>query len=160
MDPLHSLVNSTNLLIVDDTEDTPMINFEDIKAFTLVERKKVTCNDIEDNKFAFVFYDKGDFDKVLNMSPWSFRGQLVIFKHWNPDMMVAEVSLDLAPFWVQAFNIPVRFTTPSSTKIIGNMLGKFIKTDLISESQRWKKFLRIRVELDISKPLAFGEVSP
>ncbi|KAG8379884.1 hypothetical protein BUALT_Bualt07G0135700 [Buddleja alternifolia] len=174
MNLFNELLNSTNSLKVDEKEETPPFNSEDIQAFTLAGKvvadkvlnfgaikntllkawnckKKVTCNDIEDNTFAFVFEDKKDFDKVLDMSPWSFRGHLVILKHWNPDYAIGEVKLDATFLWVQALNI--RFISPKTSEYIGNKLGKFIKTDLVSESQRWKKALRIRVEIDVTKPL-------
>ncbi|KAG8363666.1 hypothetical protein BUALT_Bualt19G0046200 [Buddleja alternifolia] len=176
MDHFEHLVVSTNLLNVGADEDDPQFNMDNIKAFTLVGkvvsektfntgaikntllkawncRKKVTCNDLEDGMMAFVFEDKGDFDKVQNLSPWSFRGQLVVLTHWHPDLALININMECTQFWVQAKNLPARFMTPKMAEMIGNKLGRFIKTDLATESQRWRSALRIRAEMNVTKPL-------
>ncbi|KAG8387753.1 hypothetical protein BUALT_Bualt02G0054100 [Buddleja alternifolia] len=110
-------------------------------------------NSVEENKYAFIFKEKSDLDKVLKMAPWSFRGHLVILRQWDPDKSVENINLDSALFWVQARNLPVRSINTATAKIIGDTIGRFVKTDLVSENQRWRKALRIRVELNVHKPL-------
>ncbi|KAG8367108.1 hypothetical protein BUALT_Bualt16G0038300 [Buddleja alternifolia] len=172
----NALVDSTLHLNVEDVEENNQGTFESINDFTLIGKiltdkifnqgavkttllkawnckYQVHVNKCEDNKYAFIFKDKGDFDKVLNLAPWSFRGHLVVLSHWDPDQTMEEVNLETTQFWIQASNIPARYITPSSAKVIGNAVGKFIKTDLVSESQRWKKYLRIRTEINIMEPL-------
>lgn len=116
------------------------------------QRKKVTTNQLQQNLVAFVFEDEDDSNKVMNLS-WSFRDLQVIVQRWPPDKSLQEIDMNKAFLWIQAFNIPIVLTNHTTAKLIGNVVGKFIKTDLQSSSQRWKKALRIQVEIDISQPL-------
>lgn len=121
-----------------------------LKAWNL--RKKVNTNQLQQNLMAFIFEDQNDAEKVLNLS-WSFRDSQVIVQKWPPDKALHEINLNKTVFWIQAFNIPVCFTTHDSATFIGNTVGTFIKSDLHSSSQKWKKSLRIQVEIDTLKPL-------
>ncbi|KAG8372571.1 hypothetical protein BUALT_Bualt12G0079900 [Buddleja alternifolia] len=173
---LNALVDTTSNLNVASDPEIPQLNFEEINAFTLIgrilseksfkpnavkntllkawnPRFGMEMNSVEENKYAFIFKEKSDLDKVLNMAPWSFRGHLVILRQWDPDESVENINLDSALFWVQVRNLPVRSINTATAKIIGDTIGRFVKTDLVSESQRWRKALRIRVELNVHKPL-------
>ncbi|KAG8387938.1 hypothetical protein BUALT_Bualt02G0073300 [Buddleja alternifolia] len=116
-------------------------------------KNHVDVNLVEDDKFVFVFQDKEDFSKVINQSPWSFRGNLFVLNHWPPEKVLGQVNLDHACFWIQVSNIPVMFINQENIRLIGNTVGSFIMSDLTSENQRWKKSIRIRVTIDLRKPL-------
>ncbi|KAG8362670.1 hypothetical protein BUALT_BualtUnG0052500 [Buddleja alternifolia] len=172
----NALIASTNRMNVEDYETIPQVNFEAINAYTLVAKvfsdksfndgavkntllkawnakKKVVVNILDNNKLVFVFEDKSDFNKVLSLAPWSFKGNLVVLNQWLPEKIISDITLEHAPFWIQASNIPVKYITPTTAKAIGNLVGSFIKADLSSESHRWKSFLRIRVTIDLNYPL-------
>lgn len=101
---------------------------------------------------AFIFEDKADVDKILNHS-WTFRDLQVIVRKWLPDKSLSEVNLNTTSFWIQAFGIPVCFINLESATFIGNSIGLFQKADITSTSHKWKKFLRIKVDINILFPL-------
>ncbi|KAG8380712.1 hypothetical protein BUALT_Bualt06G0044500 [Buddleja alternifolia] len=116
-------------------------------------KNHVDVNLVEDDKFIFVFQDKEDFSKVINYSPWSFRGNLFFLNHWPPEKVIEKVSLDHACFWIQVSNVPVMFINQENISLIGDTVGSFIMSDLTSEKQRWEKSFKTRVTIDLRKPL-------
>lgn len=103
-------------------------------------KNRVTTNQLQQNLMAFVFEDPADVDKITNLS-WSFRDSQIIIQRWPPDKALHDIDLNKATFWIQAFNIPVCFINLPTAELIGNSVGQFLKTDLNSSSQRWKKSL-------------------
>ncbi|KAL3640144.1 hypothetical protein CASFOL_015112 [Castilleja foliolosa] len=113
---------------------------------------KVISNILNNNTAAFIFEDVKDYDKVMNQT-WTFRDHLIITASWPQDKALDEIDLNTTPFWIQASGIPVNCITTKTAIVIGDSIGRFIKTDLNSANQRWKKALRVQVHLDIQKPL-------
>ncbi|KAL3640430.1 hypothetical protein CASFOL_015398 [Castilleja foliolosa] len=69
---------------------------------------KITSNTLGDNKMAFIFSDKRDMEKVLNMT-WTFRDHQLVIARWPPDKAVDEVNLDVTRFWVHDSKICATF---------------------------------------------------
>ncbi|KAL3628152.1 hypothetical protein CASFOL_027198 [Castilleja foliolosa] len=114
--------------------------------------KKTTTNTLTNNSIAFVFEEEDDMEKVLNHT-WTFRDHQLVIARWPPDRALSEIDLNKTAFWVHAIGIPVSYTNLHSAKAIGDEIGRFIKTDPSSIGQKWRKSLRIQVEIDIDKPL-------
>ncbi|KAL3647079.1 hypothetical protein CASFOL_008047 [Castilleja foliolosa] len=114
---------------------------------------KISTNLLADNTMAFVFESIQDLEKVCNAS-WTFRDHQVIIARWPPDKAHADIDLDKTSLWVHAIGVPVAFINANNARAIGNTLGRFIKADLHSPAQKWKKSLRLQIEIDIAKPLA------
>ncbi|KAG8375096.1 hypothetical protein BUALT_Bualt10G0064800 [Buddleja alternifolia] len=110
----------------------------------------VSVNIVEKNTLAFVFEKEEHAKRILAQAPWSFRGNLVALQEWPPDLAFADIEIKKSQFWIQVHNLPVIHTTQENAIVIGNSVGKFIKADLAKESFKWRKALRIRVELDIN----------
>lgn len=170
---INALIESTQSLECFEISETPTASFE--KEFTIIARvlcektinmnafkstilkawnpkSKVSSNLLQPNLMAFVFEDADDYSKILNLS-WTFRDFQIITAKWPPDKALDDIDLNKATFWIQASGIPVCYTNINTAKFIGNTVGKFLKTDLSSAAQKWRKFLRIQVEIDILKPL-------
>lgn len=115
-------------------------------------KKRVSSNTLQPNLMAFIFEDEADAEKVLNLS-WTFRDLQVVVKKWSDDKALEDINMNLCTFWIQVFGIHVRFITPQTAQCIGDNIGKFLKADLHSPTQKWKKYLRIQVQIDTLKPL-------
>ncbi|KAL3622592.1 hypothetical protein CASFOL_034003 [Castilleja foliolosa] len=114
--------------------------------------KKLTTYLLVDNTMAFVFEEEKDMEKVCNVS-WTFRDYQLVIARWPPDKALTEIDLNKTIFWVHAFGIPVAFINQNNAKAIGDTIGTFIKSDLQNATQKWKRSLRLQVEIDVSKPL-------
>ncbi|KAL3636637.1 hypothetical protein CASFOL_018936 [Castilleja foliolosa] len=113
---------------------------------------KVLTNTLHTNTMAFIFDKEDDIHKVLN-STWTYRDQHIVIARWPPDKSLPEITLDKILFWVHIFGIPVCYANLNTAQAIGGMLGTFVKSDINSNTQRWKKSIRVQVEIDINKPL-------
>ncbi|KAL3649384.1 hypothetical protein CASFOL_005787 [Castilleja foliolosa] len=114
---------------------------------------KISANSLGDNMMAFIFSEEKDLEKVMNLS-WTFRDHQLVIARWPPDKSLAEINLHKTIFWVHFFGVQVKFINQENAEKMGNEIGTFIKTDLHSSAQRWKKSLRIQVEIDVTKPLS------
>ncbi|KAL3623079.1 hypothetical protein CASFOL_031895 [Castilleja foliolosa] len=113
---------------------------------------KVATNQLGDNKMAFIFAEKRDMEKVLN-NTWTFRDHETVIAWWPPDKALAEVDLDTARFWVHIYGIPVSYINVPNVEKLANEIGTFVKTDLHSPAQKWKNSVKIKIDLNINKPL-------
>ncbi|KAL3635186.1 hypothetical protein CASFOL_019733 [Castilleja foliolosa] len=109
---------------------------------------KVSSNPLENNTIAFVFEDVKDMNKAYN-STWNFRDNHIVIAKWPPEKALSEINLNKTIFWVQAYGILVCYTNSETAESIGGILGTYIKSDLQSPTAKWKKSLRIQVEIDI-----------
>ncbi|KAM6567272.1 hypothetical protein CsatA_026400 [Cannabis sativa] len=108
---------------------------------------------LEDNRFLFQFYHEVDIQRVINGSPWTYdRMQLIIERlpvGGDPNLL----QLNDLDMWVQIHDIKPGCMTTSTVRGVGNTLGKFIESDPNNFIGVWRDYLRVRVTLDIRKPL-------
>uniref|UniRef100_A0A803Q743 Zinc knuckle CX2CX4HX4C domain-containing protein n=1 Tax=Cannabis sativa TaxID=3483 RepID=A0A803Q743_CANSA len=62
------------------------------------------------------------------------------------------------PFWIQVFRLPFLSKSETLARFIGNLIGTFFDVHEDSLSEGWGPFLRIRVAIDLSKPLLRGQL--
>ncbi|XP_073135877.1 F-box/kelch-repeat protein At3g23880-like [Henckelia pumila] len=104
---------------------------------------------LADNKFLFVFPSEGEIDRFLSMEPWIFSGAMLVFK---PFTGFAD-SYPKTRFWVRAFDVPPEGMTIDIGTLIGNAVGESIGVEADDSGQCLGPFMRIRVLMDITKPL-------
>uniref|UniRef100_A0A803QPD8 CCHC-type domain-containing protein n=1 Tax=Cannabis sativa TaxID=3483 RepID=A0A803QPD8_CANSA len=66
----------------------------------------------------------------------------------------------ITPFWIQVFWLSFLSKSEALAKILGNMIGTFLEVHEDSLNEGWGPFLRMRVEIDVSKPLLRGQFVP
>ncbi|KAL4308458.1 hypothetical protein GQ457_01G027980 [Hibiscus cannabinus] len=64
-----------------------------------------------------------------------------------------QVPLVYADFWVLVHNIPYGFMSAAMANQLGNFIGSFVEYDSTAISSDFRGIMRIRVSMDISKPL-------
>ena len=79
-------------------------------------------------------------------------------KHFNGDVSPSNVTFQRSHFWIRVFNIPIR----SMNRIVGNCIANEICIPLLVDAPKsdlaWGPFLRIWVDIDITKPLMRGKM--
>ncbi|XP_074347634.1 uncharacterized protein LOC141686500 [Apium graveolens] len=105
------------------------------------------------NLFLFKFFHELDMQRVLDDGPWTFNNQALMVKRLEMGEQLADIKLKELYMWIQVYDLPVGFNSEFILKSIGNYVGIFLQTDPKNFQGIWKNFLRIKVAVDVYKPL-------
>ncbi|KAI7989409.1 Uncharacterized protein LOK49_LG13G02902 [Camellia lanceoleosa] len=97
-----------------------------------------------------------DKKRVLARGPWNFDKQLVLLEELDGSLQPSEVQFRFVLFWVHVFDLPIIGMTREVGALIGNSIGTFADMDYAEGGVAWGKSLRIRVAINIHKPLRRG----
>ena len=109
-------------------------------------------NDVLQSKFN----SKHQMEWVEKNGPWNFDNNLLLLCRWRKGFKAANIIFSHSPFWVQVWGVPFELMTEDTGKDIGNTMGMFVEMDKRSWQMEQAKFMRIRVELPINRPLRRG----
>ncbi|KAL3517694.1 hypothetical protein ACH5RR_020283 [Cinchona calisaya] len=122
-------------------------------------KEDFTVSYVDRNTFMFSFQDKEDWSKILINVPWNIKGGLLILSPFTSGKIPEELQFSFSPFWVQVHGLPLNYLTKENGLKIAQVLGKFSFLDGkkgFDGMVLCRKFLRIRVVLDVRKPLLCG----
>ena len=105
---------------------------------------------MDENLFLFKFATLKDKQRIIDGSPWSFEKKLLVLKKYDGDLRASDYVFDKADFWVRVYGLPLKMLNQEMADRIGRKIGSLIETD---HKSRWGKCLRIRVNMDVTKPL-------
>ena len=119
---------------------------------------RVTIKEVGNNLFLAVFVTEEHMMDVLDRSPWSFDKRLVLLKRFEGDLSPSNVKFQWSPFWIRVFNIPIKNMNTTISKRIAKEIGTPLLIDAPKSGLAWGPFLRMRVDIDITKPLMRGKM--
>ena len=117
----------------------------------LIEEVKI-C-DLGDNILVFDFEDGLDLERVLTLEPWMYDKHMVVFKCAAEIETIPTMEFNKATFWIQIHNVPEKSLTQGTAEAVGNTIGKVVEVADLKDDGSGNEFLRVRVAMDISKPL-------
>lgn len=71
-------------------------------------------------------------------------------KSWTDD------RFNLTPFWLQVWNVPIHWSSIDTRRRVGSSLREVLDVLLIEAGGREERHLKIKVNLDLTKPLQKG----
>ncbi|KAG8377228.1 hypothetical protein BUALT_Bualt08G0006500 [Buddleja alternifolia] len=115
--------------------------------------KRVDFEKLDNGRFLLNFERQSDLDRVMGGGPWCFDNDLLVLKllHENDDPL--SVPLLWVEFYVLARGLPLSKMNEDMASFIGNSLGSYRSVDLARNGVSGGSTLRIRVALDVNKPL-------
>ncbi|CAL9013385.1 unnamed protein product, partial [Prunus brigantina] len=119
--------------------------------------REVVVKDIVETLFLFIFATEADRQKVLRGGPWNFDKALVLLETPDGSVAPSKMILNYADFWVQVHNVPLSCMSTNMGRQIGNSFGRCLDVMEGMDGECLGKFLRIRVSVDVSKPLRRGK---
>ena len=108
------------------------------------------------NILQFKFSSKYQLEWVEKCGPWSFDNNLILLCRWKKGLTSTNISFTYSPFWVQIWGLPFKHMSQEVGKDIGSKIGRFIEVHKRSWQSDQAKFMRVRVDLEIDKPLRRG----
>jgi hypothetical protein len=120
-------------------------------------KNQVEVEDLKKNLFLFRFATKRDAEKILNTGPWSFDRNLLILNRVTGEEQPADLEMNKVSFWVRVYELPLKIRSDSIAKKLGNIIGQYEESDP-NEKNRTGRFLRLKVLIDLRKPLKRGTV--
>ena len=90
--------------------------------------------------------------------PWNFENNLLLLCWWRRGLSLANLVFTHASFWVQVWGLPFEHMTKEAGRDIGGKIGRVIEVDKRSWQADQAKFMRVRVDLPIKKPLRRGDM--
>jgi hypothetical protein len=125
------------------------------KAWNVLHEVEVSVADR--NVFVFTFKHEADIRRAWDRRPWLVKGEHLILKKYNPDLNFNEVDFSYTEFWVQVHGLPLNRQYKENLLRVGGFIGRALEVDLVGTGNgSYRKFVRVRVEFDITQPLVTG----
>ncbi|XP_075665633.1 uncharacterized protein At4g02000-like [Castanea sativa] len=112
--------------------------------------------EVGDRLFQFKFAMESQLNWVLKNGPWSFDNDILLLRRWEKRMMAYSVEFECIPIWVQMWGLPFDLFTTGAVQDIEKSTGKVLEVDCKAISADQARFLRIRVEFPLKKPIKRG----
>ncbi|KAL0394356.1 UNVERIFIED_CONTAM: hypothetical protein Slati_4401800, partial [Sesamum latifolium] len=106
-----------------------------------------------DNRFMIRFNHVADREKAINGCPWNFYWNLIILNRATAEDDPLQVDLSHSPFQVHIHGLLVRMMTREVVEAIGTRIGSAVHYDHTQPKFVWGSKMRVKVSLDIRKPL-------
>ena len=116
----------------------------------------VVAQDMGRNLFLFQFQNDADFKRVLHGSPWLFDNNLLVLNVFDGSCPANQISFNHCCFWVQFHGIPLFYMTKQTGERLGEAIGNAETVDVSTNGVGWGPYLRVRISLDVTKPLQRG----
>jgi hypothetical protein len=128
---------------------TPMIR-------ALQPSGRVTFKSLGPNLFLIEFQYEWDKSRIMEGRPWTFDGHLLSMVEYDGVKPLQQVNFDRAAFWVRMTNLPLACMSREVGINIGSSVGAVEDVDVADDGVGWGESLRVRIVLDLSKPLPRG----
>ena len=112
--------------------------------------------DVGEGLMQFKFSMESQLNWVLNNGPWSFDNHLLLLKRWEKGVTAFTVDFKVVSIWVQVWGLPFDLINEEVGKDIGGGIGRVLEVDCKAIAADQARFLRIRVELPLDKPIRRG----
>jgi hypothetical protein len=117
---------------------------------------KLSFKILGENTFLIEFEDPRDKVKVLAGRPWAFENNLFIIEDFDGLSSISNFTFEKEAFWVRMFDLPLACMGMEIGRKIGATVGVVEAVDTDSRGIGWGEYLRVKILLDITKPLPRG----
>ncbi|KAM0928754.1 hypothetical protein ACQ4PT_001970 [Festuca glaucescens] len=118
--------------------------------------KGIRCKSMGANIFMITFLQASGKRKALDNGPWKFNNDLVVVVDFDPDKTLEEYVFNTTPIWVRVLKLPLGRMERATGEMIGDKVGEYIDVDVGEDGFAVGEYLRVKVKLDITKPLMRG----
>lgn len=106
--------------------------------------------ELTDGIFLTKFGSTIDRERILNFAPWLFDQTLFSIVQGQD---FSKYVFNQVPFWIRILNVPIKNMDRQLDMEVGGTVGKVVVIDWRDKDGVWVELMRVRVQLDITKPL-------
>ncbi|XP_041001644.1 uncharacterized protein LOC121247347 [Juglans microcarpa x Juglans regia] len=117
----------------------------------------VTFKELGEQCFLIEFQKIRDKEKVLSGRPWFFDRHLLTMMEVDDKESIDALQFRFEPFWIQLHNLPLSVMTKGFGEQFAEAIGLVIRVDAEEDGRAWGRCLRVRVAVDLNKPLLRGK---
>jgi hypothetical protein len=110
------------------------------------------------NLFLIDFENWWDKDQILEGRPWTFDGDLLSLVDFNGLTPIDDLEFEKASFWVRMYRLPLACMGREVGLHVGSTVGEVEDIDVLEDGVGWGEYLRVKIRIDLSKPLARGRM--
>lgn len=114
------------------------------------------CKSLGENKFLFTFRQASGKKRALEERPWMFSNELLIMADLDESKAIEEIEFFYIPIWIRVLMIPIGLINKETGEAIGNSMGEFLEVEEDDGVVAVGKYLRVKIMLDVRKPLMRG----
>ena len=85
-----------------------------------------------------------------------FDNDLVVMEEFVSRKRIEDYEFKDIPIWIRVYGLPLGDMDEDTGEMIGNMVGEFVEADTRADGRAIGKYLRVKVRLQIGKPLMRG----
>ncbi|XP_042958199.1 uncharacterized protein LOC122293796 [Carya illinoinensis] len=118
--------------------------------------KPAIFTEVGRNIFVITFATHADKNRLESGRPWLFDGNIFVMNVFDGYTPLGRMSFDKVAMWAQFHNLPLAGMSKEYGVRIGSSLGKVKEVEVDVDDVGWGSFLRVKILLDLTKPLARG----
>jgi hypothetical protein len=118
--------------------------------------KGIECQAMGENKFLITFLQASGKRKALEERPWVFSNELLVLSELDDSKAIDEIEFNMIPIWIRIQKLPIGLMNKEVGELLGNEVGECLEVDVGDGDVKIGSFLRVKIRLDIRKPLMRG----
>ncbi|GAU32650.1 hypothetical protein TSUD_218990 [Trifolium subterraneum] len=115
--------------------------------------KGMTVKEATQGLYLFKFFHPLDVEEVLKGGPWTFDSFTLIIVRLKIGVALQDIPLFHVNFWVQIHDVPIGMMLKTVGKGLANYIGEFAEYDKNNNTSFWRKYMRVKVRMDVRSPL-------
>ncbi|XP_039815364.1 uncharacterized protein LOC120678302 [Panicum virgatum] len=118
--------------------------------------KGIECKSLGDNCFLITFLQTSGKRRAMDDGPWTISKEALVMADYDESKSIDEVEFTTIPIWIRVARLPMGLMKKEVAIQIGEELGEFMEVDLENDEFAAGRFLRVKVRIEIEKPLRRG----
>ena len=92
----------------------------------------------------------------MDDGPWTISKEVLVMADYDESKSIDEVEFTTIPIWIRVARLPMGLMKKEVAIQIREELGEFMEVDLENDEFAAGRFLRVKVRIEIEKPLRRG----
>ncbi|KAF7823713.1 uncharacterized protein G2W53_021857 [Senna tora] len=112
------------------------------------------------NFFILEFSNEQDKMFMLENGPWTVQNSLLVMYNWQLGITVENLRVEKVVVWLRFTGVPMEVILNKVALSLGELEGEVVQLDPFNDADDKLKLLRVKVKVDLDKPLLMGTFIP